>query len=176
MNGTSAILIRTPEKDITAWLTLAKNARTIVARKGATLMKRKRFVKCLMGKGLPRNKALRFAEVLRKQGIRYGDCTEVSVSRLGSGLHHISFCIPKRRKLEPDLTIMVPSPLNNGFVPGYLMEYCFPKPGEKAKNPGWAESEMQKWLNTSLLAPPLPKEWQNLIDASRYAASVYNPD
>lgn len=141
-NGTSAILIRTLERDIAAWLTLAKNARTTVARKGATRMKRKRFVKYLMGKGLPRNKALRFAEVLRKHGIQYGDCTEVSVSRLGSGLHHISFCIPKRRKVE---------------------------------NPGWAESEMRKWLNTGPLAPPLPKEWQNLIDASRYAASVYNP-
>lgn len=140
-------------------------------------MNRKRFVKYLMGKGLPRNKAEQFAAALRKSKIPYHSCQVGKIVRLSDGSYSGTCVFPKAitpmlipkksRRLETGLS---EEDVKN-FLQGTNLDMGEAVPVSRIKV-GWWESEMCKWLNTGPLAPPLPKEWQNLIDASRYAASV----
>lgn len=141
---------------------------------------RKRFVKYLMGKGLPRNKAEQFAAALNKSKIPYHSCQVDNVLRLSKGSYSGTCVFPKAvaQMLIPKGSQRLETGLSEEDVKDFLygtnLDMGEAVPVSRIKV-GWRESEMREWLNTGPLAPPLPKEWQNLIDASRYAASVYNP-
>lgn len=57
-------------------------------------MNRKRFIKCLMGKGLPRNKANIFAAELNKRQIPYHSCAVTDIIRTGKGSYTGNCLLP----------------------------------------------------------------------------------
>lgn len=58
-------------------------------------MNRKRFVKYLMGKGLPRNKAEQFAAALNESKIPYHSCQVDNVVKLSHGSYSGTCVLPK---------------------------------------------------------------------------------
>lgn len=137
-------------------------------------MNRKRFVKYLMGKGLPRNKAEQFAAALNKSKIPYHSCQVGKIVRLSNGSYSGTCVFPK--VITPMLIPKESRRLETGLNEEDVKSLMCGKTLNKGEKVGWNETEMQKWLKTDPLGPPLPKRWQDLIDASRYAASLYKPD
>ena len=76
-------------------------------------MNRKRFVKYLMGKGLPRNKAEYFAAALNKSKIPYHSCQVDQIIRLPSGSYSGTCLSPK--SITPMLIPKESTVLETGF-------------------------------------------------------------
>lgn len=113
-------------------------------------MNRKRFVKYLMGKGLPRNKAELFAAALNESKIPYHSCQVDNVVKLSNGSYSGTCLFPKAiaQMLIPKESVMLETGLSAedvmGFLQGKVLNIGETVPVSRIKF-GLDRSELRDW-------------------------------
>lgn len=111
-------------------------------------MTRKKYIKVLMGKGLPRNTAVGFTECLRFWHIPYKRCSVDFVQRRSDGLFHMKCAIPIRYASNVffyDRTIKE----NNIWISDGN-EVGFQINREEFNNQSWHDSPLRRWCEDGL--------------------------
>lgn len=111
-------------------------------------MTRKKYVKVLMGKGLPRNNAVDFTKCLRFWHIPYKRCKVNFVQRRSDGLFHMKCTIPVRYASNVffyDRTLKK----NDIWLP-HEDEVEFQINREEFNNQSWRDSPLCRWCESGL--------------------------
>lgn len=144
-------------------------------------MKRKKYVKYLMGQGLPRNKAVLFAGALRESKIPYKYCEVEGVIKCSDGSHR-GICLFSRAATSmilPKTVCRVETGLSESNVKFFLYSTAVPiaesRPiselqiGKEAKYTGiWNYPSQTQWLRSGEPFPDFPT-------TKAYSTNEYRP-
>ena len=136
------------------WQTEAKVAQNIGERKKLTSMNRKRFVKYLMGQGLPRNKAKKLASFITESKMPYR-CFRVSeITKRKNGMYTGILLAPAGFAQNNNLVI---TPKDDIALYGstFEIQQAFPI---KSLRLGWQETELKQWARREPLKLQFPTE------------------
>ena len=122
-------------------------------------MKRKKYIKNLMSKGLPRNTAYEFTKQLRFWHIPYQCCAVGFVYRISDGLFHMKCTIPMRYASNVFLYNRTLKE-NHIWLPEER-EIGFNISREEYANPGWRNSPLRQYAEE--MARPYNKCMLQLI-------------